>query len=148
GTTAAVVVYCIANLPAPRYLWSAETAARDEIDQFLRQEASIGEQWSALVARGNQRELSFEELATRLDADIATRYERSFDALARLSVSPEMPSAATIRLLRGYADIRREESHLLAEGLRSGNSKQLGKARELGKQAEQLARQIGTAGRP
>jgi rhomboid protease GluP len=148
GAAAAAVAYCIVNLPAPRYLWSEEAAARGEIDQFLRQEAVIGEEWSALVARRNQRELSFEELAARLDADIATRYERSFDALARLPVSPEMPSAAAVRLLRGYADIRREESHLLAEGLRSGNPKQIGKARELGKQAEQLARQIGSTGRP
>jgi hypothetical protein len=134
-------------MPTPRYRWSEERAARSEIDQFLRQEAVIGSEWSALVARGNKRELSFAEMAIRLDGDIATRYERSFDALSRLPVSPEMPSASTILLLRGYADIRREETHLLAEGLRSGDSTQLGKARELGKQAEQLARGIGPAGR-
>lgn len=147
GATAAAVIHFIANLPAPRYLWSEETAARQEIDQFLRQEASIGEAWTALVARGNQRELSFAELATRLDADIATRYERSFDALSRLPVNPELPSSATILLLRGYADIRREESHALAEGLRSGDPIRIGKARELRKQAEDLARQLSPAGR-
>lgn len=147
GVMAAVAAYAVVNLPAPKYRWSEETAARNEIDQFLRQEAIIGSEWSALVARGNRRELSFAEMAIRLDDDIATRYERSFDALARLPVSPEMPSASTILLLRGYADIRREETHLLAEGLRSGDSAQLGKARELGKQAEQLARKIGPAGR-
>lgn len=148
GVTAAVVFYSIVNLPAPRYLWSAETAAREEIDQFLREEASIGEEWSALVARGNQRELSFEELATRLDTDIATRYERSFDALSRLPVNPEIPSAAVIRLLRGYADIRREESHVLAEGLRSGDPSRIDRARELRKEAQEIARQLDPAGRP
>lgn len=147
GVTVAVAAYAIFNMPTPRYRWSEERAARSEIDQFLRQEAVIGSEWSALVARGNKRELSFAEMAIRLDGDIATRYERSFDALSRLPVSPEMPSASTILLLRGYADIRREETHLLAEGLRSGDSTQLGKARELGKQAEQLARGIGPAGR-
>lgn len=147
GVMAAVAAYAIVNLPVPGYRWSEETAARSEIDQFLRQEAVIGNEWSALVARGNKRELSFAEMASRLDDDIVTRYERSFDALSRLPVSPEMPSASTILLLRGYADIRREETHLLAEGLRSGDSAQLGKARELGRQAEQLARKIGPAGR-
>jgi len=146
GVMVAVVFYVMVNLPAPKYRWSDETAARSEIDQFLRQEAAIGNEWSTLVARENRRELSFAQLAARLDTDIAERYDRSFDQLSRLPVSPEMPSAAAIRLLRGYAGIRREESHALAEGLRSGDPEHIGKARELGKQAEALARQLGPAG--
>ena len=106
----------------------------------------MGDEWSALVAKGNQSELSFAQLAIHLDADIAERYERSFDQLSRLPVSPELPSAAAIRLLRGYADIRREELHVLAEGLRSGDPKHIDKARELGKQAAELGRQLRPAG--
>lgn len=147
GVTAAVVCTLIVNLPPPRYRWSEESAARDEIAQFLDQETAMGDEWSALVTRGNQRELSFAQLAAHLDADIAERYERSFDQLSRLPVSPELPSAAAIRLLRGYADIRREELHVLAEGLRSGDPKHIDKARELGKQAAELGRQLRPAGR-
>lgn len=141
----AAVACLMANLPAPKYRWSDETAARSEIASFLRQEAAIGNEWTTLVAQENRRELSFAQLAARLDTDIADRYDRSFDQLSRLPVSPEMPSAAAIRLLRGYADLRREESHALAEGLRSGDPKHIGKAKELGEQAEALARQLGPA---
>jgi rhomboid protease GluP len=148
GVMVVVVCYLFLNLPVPKYRWSEESAARSEIDQFLRQEASIGNEWSALVARENRRELSFTELAARVDTDIAERYDRSFDQLSRLSVSPEMPSAAAVRLLRGYADIRREESHALAEGLRSGDAKHIGKAKELGIQAEAIARQLSPTGHP
>lgn len=147
GAATAAVCIAIINLPPPGYRWREESAARDEIAQFLHQEAAIGEEWSALVAEGNQRKLSFEQLAARLDADIAERYERSFDQLSRLPISPELPSAAAIRLLRGYADIRREELHVLAEGLRSGDPKHIDKARELGKQAAELGRQLRPAGR-
>jgi rhomboid protease GluP len=143
GVTLAAVGYFIVNLPLPRYRWSEETAARKEIDQFMRQEASIGSEWSALMARQDRRELSFAELAARLDTDIAERYDRSFDQLSKLPVSPEMPSAATVGLLRGYAGIRREESHALAEGLRSGDMTRLGEAKELGKQADAIAKQLG-----
>lgn len=58
-----------------------------------------------------------------------------------------MPSATTILLLRACTGIRREESHALAVGLRSGDPIRVDKARELRKQAEGLARKLGPAGR-
>jgi rhomboid protease GluP len=146
GAAVAAVGYLIVNLPLPRYRWSDEAAARKEIDQFLRQEASIGSEWSALMAQQDRRELSFAELAARLDNDIAERYDRSFGQLSKLPVSPDMPSAATVDLLRGYAGIRREESHTLAEGLRSGDMTRLDEAKELGKQADAIAKQLGRGG--
>jgi rhomboid protease GluP len=146
GVTAAAVLHLLVNLPSPGYLWRDETAAREEIEQFLRQEANIGEEWTSLVAKGNRRELGFSELASRIDTHIADRYERSFDQLSRLPLSPAMPSSATVGLLRGYADIRREESHVLAEGLRSGDPTSIDRARVLRKQAQEIARLLDPAG--
>ncbi len=145
GIIATTVAFLMVNLPAPPYKWSEESAARDEIHRFLRQEASLGEEWSALAAKGNPGQISFEQLAIRLDTDIASRYEHSFDQLSRLSVSPGMPSAATVQLLRGYADLRREESHVLAEGLRTGDPSNIDRARELRKEAWEIARQLDPA---
>lgn len=105
------------NIPAPRYRWSEEQTARGEIIEFLGEDRRLAQRWQYILdsARSGQ---SFDELAGRIDQEIAQPYEQSFEDLARLRLSPEAPSAATLEALRQYSEQRRDASRELVDGLR------------------------------
>jgi rhomboid protease GluP len=147
GVLAAAIVGLLAAMPAPRYRWSEELEAQQEIRHFIQQESVISNEWNGLLAEERKGELSFDQLANRIDADIATRYADSFAELSRLPDDSRVPSAGTVRLLREYAQVRSEQSRELAEGLREGDAARIGKARELDRRATRLKGMLGTNGR-
>jgi rhomboid protease GluP len=139
------VVGLVGAMPAPKYRWSEETRARSEIRDFMGEDAAITARWMTLMRKGQRGMLSFDELAGNIDADVADRYQASFEELSALKLSGAAPSATALSALRDYAERRRDASRALAEGLRARDPGQIRKALE---QASQAARDGGPEQRP
>lgn len=129
------VALLVAVIPAPAYDWSDEVAAREEIRQFMGTDTMITDHWNALIEAGRHDGLSFEELATRIDSEVADRYGASFEQLATRHLDPRAPSVTTLEQLKHYAELRRTVSHDLAEALRAGDSGQIRQAIDKAKAA-------------
>lgn len=145
------IVLLVNHIPEPRYRWSDETQARQSIRQFIDTEAEIGQHWQSLLAQGKRDELTFEQVADRIDSDIAERYEESFEQLSRVQVTPGLPSGPAVRNLQAYAELRRNALRTLADGLRAHDTEQIKRGLEMTRQAQQLASPssgAGTAGQP
>jgi rhomboid protease GluP len=72
-------------------------------------------------------------------------YEQSFEQLSALQLGPEVPSAAIVEKFRRYAEVRRDASHALAEGIRENNPKRIREALDASRRATQST---GKAVRP
>jgi len=143
GAWALAVLYMATHVPAPTYRWSEEALARHEISLFLREDAAIASAWRDILQQGQGRAASFDELAGRVDRAIADHYEQSFEQLSHLNLSPGLPSAATVESLRRYAELRRDASRALAEGLRARDPEQIRDALEQARRAGQQVQQGG-----
>jgi rhomboid protease GluP len=128
-------------VPAPRYRWRDELMARNRIGQFLGEEQAISSNWDKLLKEGKQGELSFEQMAGRIDTEISEKYDLSFEQLSSVSPGAAAPSAQNLEILRRYAELRRDASRSLAEGLRLHDRKQIEEALDLARQAPNLARE-------
>jgi rhomboid protease GluP len=125
----------IANLPTPRYLWSEEERARREIVSFLDEDARISAQWGSLLNQASRDRVTFDQLAGRIEDQVAAQYADSFEQLARVQVSPAIPSAPTLTALREYAELRRDASRDLVEGLRAHDPERIRESLEKARQA-------------
>ena len=141
GAYVLATAYLATHIPAPVYLWSEEALVRQEISHFLQEDEAISSAWENILNDAKRRGTSFAELARRVDQAIAEPYERSFEQLSNLHVSPGLPSAATVETLRHYAELRRNASIDLVEGLRANDPGQvrdaLERARSAGQQVQQ-----------
>jgi rhomboid protease GluP len=63
---------------------------------------------------------------------VALPYQQSFEDLSDIRLSAEAPSAATLAALRQYAEVRRDASRALVEGLRAHD---IGRVRDALEQA-------------
>ena len=135
---ALAIVILVSQVPVRTYRWSEEVLARKEIGEFLRDDAAITQSWQSILDKARQDRTSFEELAGRIDTSVADRYEESFELLSELPPDPALPSAATVEILRHYAERRRDASRALAEGLRANKPQQIRDALEMEKQSRQL----------
>lgn len=131
----------VAHLPAPSYRLGEELRARAAINQFLLQDRHISQQWESLLGQGQKERLSFDQLAGRIDDNVTTPYQRSFDQLANLHLDAGAPSAQTLEILRAYAALRTDASQALAEGLRDRDAKKIRQALESARQAPMMARE-------
>jgi rhomboid protease GluP len=138
GMLALSIVILIGRIPAPAYLWSQELLARKEIGQFLHDDAAISQAWQNILEEGKRGNISFEELAGRIDTAVSDPYEESFEHLSHIPPNPAMPSAAALATLRHYAERRRDASRALSEGLRAHKPEQIRDALEMAKQSGQL----------
>jgi rhomboid protease GluP len=129
--------YLATHVPAPEYRWSDEVLARKEINQFLREDEVISGAWCTILEDGKRSGATFDELAGRVDHTIAAQYEQSFEQLSALHLSPTLPSAAAVEKLRRYAELRRDASRALADGLRAKDSARIRDALELARRAGQ-----------
>ena len=141
---ALLVIVLIKQVPEPAYRWSDEVLVRKEIGEFLQDDAAIRHVWKNILDEGNRGDISFNELAGRIDTSIGDRYEESFEQLSRLPPNPALPSATTVQILRHYAERRRDASRALAEGLRTGEKIQIINALEMEKESRQLAQPNST----
>jgi len=125
-------------VPPLAYRWRDETLARQEISAFLQSDAASSRAWQDIVNDSKRGDASFDQLAGRIDTAIGDRYEASFEQLSLVPVNPALPSAATLVKLRHYAELRRDASRSLAEGLRSKDVKKIRDALALERQSREL----------
>jgi len=139
GVFVLAIVILTSQIPVRPYRWSEEALARKEIGEFLRDDVAISQAWQSILDEGKRGNISFEELAGRIDTAVGDRYEESFEQLSHLPPNPALPSAATVEVLRHYAERRMDASRALAEGLRAHKPEQIRDALEMARQSRQLA---------
>ncbi len=139
GAFALAIVILVGQIPMRPYRWSEEALARKEIGEFLRDDVAISQAWQGILDDGKRENISFEELAGRIDTAVGDRYEESFEQLSHLPPDPALPSAATVEMLRHYAERRMDASRALAEGLRAHKPEQIRDALEMARQSRQPA---------
>jgi rhomboid protease GluP len=125
------LAWLITHIPEPRYRWSEEVQARGEIAEFINDDARISARWGAILGRAQKENASFDEVAGRIEDEISNSYAQSFDDLSKLNLSPAAPSAATLASVREYAELRRDASRALVEGLRAKDRAKIREALEL-----------------
>ena len=116
--TLAVVVMLV-TMPQPRYRWSEEQHARQEIQAFLGAERHRHAQLADILSRAQHGETSFDQLAGLIESEIAQPYDISFEHLARLHLDPVAPSAPALAALLHYTERQRNAARALAEQLRA-----------------------------
>jgi len=139
---AVLVAVLIARIPDPLYRWKDELQARSEVRDFLATDQLISQRWQELMSAGKRGSATFDELAGRIESDITMEYQQSFEQLSALNLDAAAPSAETVAMLKRYAQLRSEASHLLAEGIRLKNQKMIDEALEKARQAPYLARGV------
>jgi rhomboid protease GluP len=144
GVLLAGAALLIGNIPEPRYRWSEEVQARGEINQFLSVDARIRARWGAILNHASQQEASFDELAGRIESEVSSPYAQSFEQLGKLHLDAAAPSAAALQSVRDYAEVRRDASRALVEGLRTKDLQQIRQALELAAQPPRQGGQPAT----
>lgn len=139
---ALMVTVLIMRIPDPLYRWKDELQARSEVRDFLVTDQMIAQRWQELMSASKKGGASFEELAGRIESDITMEYQQSFEQLSSLNLDAAAPSAETVAILKRYAQLRSEASHLLAEGIRMKDQKMIDDALEKARQAPYLARGV------
>ena len=130
GALVLLVGGMVARIPEPAYRWSDEKQVRQEIGEFLQQDAAISRAWESLLMQGRRKGVSFDELADVIESVVVERYEHSFEELSSLPQDTRLPSAQTAEHLRNYAEQQRDASRAMVEGLRARDRKQIQKALE------------------
>lgn len=120
----------MARIPPPAYRWSDEKLVRQEIGEFLEQDAAISRTWESVLQQGRRKGVSSDDLADVIESLVVERYEHSFEDLSALPDDTKLPSAQTAARLRIYAEQRRDASREMVEGLRAKDGKRVQKALE------------------
>lgn len=140
------VVLMVVFIPAPRYRWSEELRAQEQISEFMGDDARVSARWGALLGQARDESASFDQLAGQIETQVASHYEGSFEQLSRLRVNPALPSARTLAALRNYAELRRDASRALVEGLRANDPEQIRESlRDAREAAERVNPQAGAS---
>jgi len=139
GALACGLAALIFNIPAAKYRWSEEILARGEISEFIGEDARISARWGAILNQARKEGPSFDELAGRIESEVSSPYAESFEQLAKLHLGAAAPSATALASLRHYAELRRDASRALVEGLRAKDQKRIREALELATQAPRMA---------
>ncbi|MGH8762061.1 MAG: rhomboid family intramembrane serine protease [Nitrosospira sp.] len=142
GAFVLAIAILISQIPVRAYRWSDEALARKEIGEFLRDDVAISKAWQGILDEGKRGDTSFDELAGRIDTAVSDRYEESFEQLSHIPPDPALPSAATVEMLRHYAERRMDASRALAEGLRAHKPEQIREALEMVKRSRQIPQPI------
>lgn len=137
GAFALGIVAMMSQIPVRKYRWSEEVLARREIGEFVREDVAISQTWQSILDEAKRGGISFDELAGRIDSAVGDHYEESFEELSRLPANPALPSAATVEMLRDYAERRRDASRALADGLRANDPAQIRDALEMAQHSRQ-----------
>jgi rhomboid protease GluP len=139
----------VTHIPKPSYLMGDELRARAAIRQFLTEDQRVSQRWNQLLAArpatlggGN---LSFDELAGRIEDNVTTVYENSFEQLTAVSPGAGAPSAKTLENLQNYAALRADASRALVDGLRNNDQDQIRQALDKARQARSAAQAPASA---
>ena len=115
------------RLPEPHYLMSHEMRARAAVQQFLKTDRLATARWGAILAKGRQQSVPFDELAGNIDSQVTRVYLHSLEQLKAANPGPEVPSARTLEALQDYASARVHASHEMVQDLRSKNFRKINK---------------------
>lgn len=134
-----VVLILFLCIPEPTYRWTDEVTARTGIQLFIAEDAKINARLRDILEEGRRAGVSFDQVAGKIETDVAEPYVQSFEQLSELDIGAKTPSAERVEILRRYAAIRRDASHELAAGLRQKNRQQVLNALEKSSRAAQGA---------
>lgn len=130
-----LVAVMITQIPKPAYRWSEEKLIRQEIGEFLQEDAAITRVWERALQQGGRNGVSPEAVADLIESVVAERYEHSFEELAALPQDPNLPSAMMVEELTRYAEQRRDASREMVEGLRARDPGKVTRALDLARQS-------------
>ena len=139
------VATMIARVPAPAYRWHDELEARAMVQEFLADDRRYSDRLQSILTTGRRRGESFEQLAGRIESDVALEYRDSFEELAGVDLDSMAPSVKTLEILKNYALLRGEAVQSLAEGVRLKDEKRILEALEQVKKAPLAASGASTA---
>jgi len=135
----------VTHIPEPTYLMGDEMRARAAIRQFLTEDQRVSQRWNQLLAArpatlggGN---LSFDELAGRIEDNVTAVYDNSFEQLTAANPGTGAPSAKTLEDLQTYAALRADASRDLVDGLRHKDQEKIRQALDKARQARSAASQ-------
>ncbi|MDP8566657.1 rhomboid family intramembrane serine protease [Methylophilus aquaticus] len=111
--------WMLAHLPTPKYRWQQELAIQKQVQKLSLVDQQAQRKWQRIVLEGQEGNVSFDDMASQIDAQVATPYEESFEKLSSLSDDPKLPSAALLEQAKAYALKRSEASKAAAERLRN-----------------------------
>lgn len=109
----------LTHLPEPKYRWHEEQAIRKQVQKFNLIDQQANRKWNAIMLEGREGSVSFDDLATKIDEEVANSYEESFEKLSSLPDDPNLPSAALLEQAKAYALKRSEDSKAAADKLRN-----------------------------
>lgn len=141
------VVLLVTNIPRPSYKWSDEQTARGEILEFLGEDARINARLNAILENTPRSVASFNQMAGRIESEVVQPYDQSFEQLSSLHLGPAVPSAAIVEQFRRYAEVRRDASQALAEGIRENDPQRIRDALDATRRATQSTRNAITGGK-
>ena len=139
------VATMIARVPAPAYRWHDELEARAMVQEFLADDRRYSDRLQSILTTGRRRGESFEQLAGRIESDVALEYRDRFEELAGVHLYSMAPSVKTLEILKNYALVRGEAVQSLAEGVRLKDEKRILEALEQVKKAPLAASGASTA---
>lgn len=141
------VVLLVTNIPRPSYKWSDEQTARGEILEFLGEDARINARLNAILENTPRSVASFNQMAGRIESEVVQPYDQSFEQLSSLHLGPAVPSAAIVEQFRRYAEVRRDASQALAEGIRENDPQRIRDALDATRRATQSTRNAIAGGK-
>lgn len=109
----------LTHLPTPKYRWQQELAIQKQVQKLTQIDQQAQQKWRQIMLEGREGTVSFDDMAARIDAQVATPYEESFEKLSALAEDPKLPSAALLEQAKAYALQRSEASKAAAEQLRN-----------------------------
>ncbi len=109
----------LTHLPTPKYRWQEEVAIQKQVQKLNQVDQKAQQKWRQIMLEGREGSLSFDDMATQIDTEVATPYEESFEKLSNLADDPKLPSAALLEQAKAYALKRSEASKAAAEQLRN-----------------------------
>ncbi|MGP1716246.1 MAG: rhomboid family intramembrane serine protease [Methylophilus sp.] len=113
------IAIMLSHLPEPKYRWHEELAIRKQVQKFTLIDQQTNRKWNAIMLEGREGSVSFDDMATQIDEEVANTYEESFEKLSSLPDDPNLPSAALLEQAKAYALKRSEDSKAAADKLRN-----------------------------
>ncbi|MEZ0233051.1 MAG: rhomboid family intramembrane serine protease [Methylophilaceae bacterium] len=121
---AATVIFLLAigiliyRIPQPSYKWSDELLIQQEINDFVKDDQALNREWLKIIHESKQGNVTYYDLAVKIDNAITDRYEEHFEQLSQLPYDPSMPSANKLESVLQYTQQKRDASRALADKLR------------------------------
>jgi rhomboid protease GluP len=106
------------RLPEPSYRFGEELQVRSAIQNFLELDRKTTRQFNALVIEGPSEGLTFEQIAGKIDSEVAGVYAQSFEQLLQAQPTTHVPSQPQLDELQRYAAERAEKAREAAAALR------------------------------